>query len=119
MFLPAYIFVLYECLHTFIPSPWCKSDTTLVALVVFGSPLRHSLAFSSPIPRVFHIQTRRVSGWSVVFNAQSHRQRGHLGTAPPFTVPCEGREAQVFTPYPLGIEPQAVAWQSITHLLSI
>ena len=23
-----------------------------------------------------------------------HRQRGHLGTAPPFTVPCEGREAR-------------------------
>ena len=24
----------------------------------------------------------------------SHRQRGHLKTAPPFTVPCEGREAR-------------------------
>ena len=23
----------------------------------------------------------------------SHRQQGHLETAPPFTVPCEGREA--------------------------
>ena len=23
----------------------------------------------------------------------SHRQRGHYETAPPFTVPCEGREA--------------------------
>ena len=23
----------------------------------------------------------------------SHRQRGYLETAPPFTVPCEGREA--------------------------
>ena len=23
----------------------------------------------------------------------SHRQRGHLETAPPFTVPCEGRQA--------------------------
>ena len=22
----------------------------------------------------------------------SHRQRGHLETVPPFTVPCEGRE---------------------------
>ena len=29
-------------------------------------------------------------GWLVV----SHRQRGHLETAPPFTVPCEGREAR-------------------------
>ena len=24
----------------------------------------------------------------------SHRQRGHLETAPPFTVPCEGGEAR-------------------------
>ena len=24
----------------------------------------------------------------------SHRQRGHLETAPPFIVPCEGREAR-------------------------
>ena len=24
----------------------------------------------------------------------SHRQRGRLETAPPFTVPCEGREAR-------------------------
>ena len=24
----------------------------------------------------------------------SHRQRGHLETAPPFTVACEGREAR-------------------------
>ena len=24
----------------------------------------------------------------------SHRQRGHLETAPPFTVPCEGSEAR-------------------------
>ena len=24
----------------------------------------------------------------------SHRQRGHLEKAPPFTVPCEGREAR-------------------------
>ena len=24
----------------------------------------------------------------------SHRQRGHLETAPPFTVPCDGHEAR-------------------------
>ena len=28
------------------------------------------------------------------FGLTSHRQRGHLETAPPFTVPCEGREAR-------------------------
>ena len=28
--------------------------------------------------------------WLIV----SHRQRSHLETAPPFTVPCEGRETR-------------------------
>ena len=26
----------------------------------------------------------------------SHRQRGHLETAPPFTVPCEGRVIYIY-----------------------
>ena len=26
----------------------------------------------------------------------SHRQRGHLETAPPFTVPCEGRQGKSY-----------------------
>ena len=30
-------------------------------------------------------------GWLCLM---SHRQRGHLQTAPPFTVPCEGCEAR-------------------------
>ena len=34
-------------------------------------------------------------GWLVgLLCLTSHRQRGDLETAPPFTVPCEGREAQ-------------------------
>ena len=32
-----------------------------------------------------------IYGWLCL---TSHRQRGHLETAPPFTVPCEGREAR-------------------------
>ena len=33
--------------------------------------------------------------WLVVWLClTSHRQRGHSETAPPFTVPCEGREAR-------------------------
>ena len=36
-----------------------------------------------------------LSGWLVGWLClTSHRQRGHLETAPPFTVPCEGREAR-------------------------
>ena len=38
------------------------------------------------------IQSRWLVGW-LCFT--SHRQRGHLETAPPFTVPCKGREAQL------------------------
>ena len=36
-------------------------------------------------------------GWLVVFyvpSQRSHRQRGHLETVTPFTVPCEGCEAR-------------------------
>ena len=33
----------------------------------------------------------KLVGWLFL---TSHRQRGHLETAPPFTVPCEGREAR-------------------------
>ena len=58
--LSANILIMYECLprplHTFIPSPWCKSDTILVARVVCDNSLGHRLAFGSPIHRVFHIQ---------------------------------------------------------------
>ena len=47
----------------------------------------------------------------------SHRERGHLETAPLFTVPSKGHEAQFYTPFPSGIEPRVVAWQSIIPLL--
>ena len=33
-------------------------------------------------------------GWLCLM---SHRQPGHLDTAPPFTVPCEGHEAHFYT----------------------
>ena len=37
----------------------------------------------------------KILGWLVGWLClMSHRQRGHLETAHPFTVPCEGREAQ-------------------------
>ena len=37
------------------------------------------------------INPNKYVGWLCL---TSHRQRGHLETAPPFTVPCEGREAR-------------------------
>ena len=41
------------------------------------------------LPMIFTISW--LVGWLCL---TSHRQRGHLETAPPFTVPCEGREAR-------------------------
>ena len=40
---------------------------------------------------VHHMSFFWLVGWLCYM---SHRQRGHLETAPPFTVPCKGREAQ-------------------------
>ena len=40
------------------------------------------------------VALQNLDGW-LCFT--SHRQRGHLETAPPFTVPCEGREARFLT----------------------
>ena len=58
-------------------------------------------------PKIFS----RLVGW-LCFT--SHRQLGLLEMAPPFTLPCEGREARFFTPFPPGIDPRVVALQSIT-----
>ena len=38
-----------------------------------------------------HRRYSQLLGWLCL---TSHRQRGHLETAPPFTVPCKGREAR-------------------------
>ena len=46
----------------------------------------------------------------------SHQQRGHLETAPQFTVPCEGRGAR-YLHFATGIEPRGVALHSITQPL--
>ena len=41
----------------------------------------------------------KMFGWLVGWlGFTSHRQRGHLETAPPFTVPSEGRGARNRTP---------------------
>ena len=60
---------------------------------------------------LLHTKMMRLFGW-LCFT--SHRQRGHLETAPQFTVPCEGREARFLHRSQGKIEPRAVAWQSIT-----
>ena len=43
------------------------------------------------VTTIRNILHERLVGWLCL---TSHRQRGHLETAPPFTVPCEGREAR-------------------------
>ena len=50
----------------------------------------------------------------------SHRQQGHLETAPPFTIPSFQRMwSSVFTPYPPGIEPCQLHLYGFTSLLNI
>ena len=43
---------------------------------------------------IFLNQRRKLVGW-LCFT--SHRQRDHLEMAPPFTVPCEGCKARLYT----------------------
>ena len=47
---------------------------------------KHILLFEDLLSNVLYLV-----GWLCL---TSHRQRGHLEMAPPFTVPCEGREAR-------------------------
>ena len=42
---------------------------------------------------MINILNHKMVGW---LSLTSHRQRGHLETAPPFTVPCEGRPQDVY-----------------------
>ena len=50
-----------------------------------------SIALNSLISEIVLDIRYMLVGWLCL---TSHRQRGHLETAPPFTVPCEGREAR-------------------------
>ena len=75
---------------------------------IVGAPMAALLTWNNATVTVCHSRTvdlpavvshcapssqppNEVIGWLYL---TSHRQRGHLETAPPFTVPCEGREAR-------------------------
>ena len=71
----------------------------------------HNTDYTTACQRFMEAQHRYVRwtycvGWLCL---TSHRQQGHLETAPPFTDPCS-----INTLFRPGIEPRAVAWQSIT-----
>ena len=68
-----------KMLFLFTPPPLKVSLSTLCIL------------FLKRLHGLFSHPPKRMVGWLCL---TSHRQRGHLETAPPFTVPCEGREAQ-------------------------
>ena len=66
----------------------------LTFLLVTGILAQCLLVYGSQEPVLYWItmlQAFDLVGW-LCFT--SHRQQGHLEMAPPFTVPCEGREAQ-------------------------
>ena len=57
----------------------------------------------------------QIFGWLVGWLClMSHRQRGHLETAPPFTVPCKGREAQFLHHAHREVNPRPSLRKSIT-----
>ena len=51
----------------------------------------HTSANDQRYDAIIVVANQNDVGWLCL---TSHRQRGHLETAPPFTVPCEGREAR-------------------------
>ena len=63
---------------------WFQTD---IISVLFCTPF---YVINVKIPR-WYLFTQMLVGW-LCFT--SHRQRGHLETAPPFTFPCKGREAR-------------------------
>ena len=68
--------------------------------------------FQGDNPTLIVLSVVKLVGWLCL---TSHRQRGHLETAPPFTVLGEGREAS-FTPSLPGIEPRVVACVALRPL---
>ena len=67
----------------------------------------HGTEILNNIMEVFHL----LVGWLCL---TSHRQRGHLETAPPIYCPLQRTCSSINTPFQPVIEPRAVAWQSIT-----
>ena len=75
---------LYELNFTFLKIIFLTSQTFYQNFCRLNYVIR--VLFS-----IGHAALDRLVGWLCL---TSHRQRGHLETAPPFTVPCEGREAR-------------------------
>ena len=68
--------------------------------ITTGSTVYKQMSPETP-PRYKRVLSIQVRSQAVTFSwlvgwlcLTSHRQRGHLETAPPFTVPCKGREAR-------------------------
>ena len=75
------------------PEIWlCRSNTLYWHVIPRDKTknIAYGRALSTHVHEAFHetCNYRNSVGWLCL---TSHRQRGHLETAPPFTVPCEGR----------------------------
>ena len=75
----------------------CKTTrwryTVLLLSVTDGTPYIYTNPSQDVTMLMIYLAFSGLVGW-LCFT--SHRQRGHLETAPPFTVPCEGREARFY-----------------------
>ena len=74
------------------PRPVASSVLFIVELTSKVSQTKsYNPDFSDAIKQDIKLIMNWLVGWLCLM---SHRQRGHLEMAPPFTVPCEGREAR-------------------------
>ena len=69
-----------------------RKNDTLIFLKAYDVFFQNQMSFCFYQKKKKKTNTKlQMIGWLCL---TSHRQRGHLETAPPFTVPCEGREAR-------------------------
>ena len=65
-----------------------KKKLNILRLIFF---IPHISYYRYDLDYHYEFSENKLVGWLCL---TSHQQRGHLETAPPFTVPCEGREAR-------------------------
>ena len=86
---------MYKCMHIYVHAYLLQHvDLSNINALCLGGGTRCSgrvrVPYFTSDPATSYENVKLV-GWLCL---TSHRQRGHLETAPPFTVPCEGREAR-------------------------
>ena len=112
----------FQAWNSITQIPWLSRFSMTHMNLVLGTRLivknmsPHSDSFHVPSPQKeadhLHANMNLQLGWLVVFYVQSTLRSLRDGT--PIFCPLRRTWSSIFTPFPPGIEPLAVAWQSIT-----